>query len=62
MLGYTYTKVLSLVSHTKEEEETIVLFLVSCGCETRSVILREERGERVFKNRVLSGICWPVRR
>jgi hypothetical protein len=32
---------------------TVVLPVVLCECETWSLILREERGVRVFENRVL---------
>jgi hypothetical protein len=32
---------------------TIILAVVLCGCETWSLILREERGLRVFENRML---------
>jgi len=62
LLGYTYTKVLCLISHTKSEEETIIWSVVLCGCVTGSVILREEHGEKVFKDRILSRIFWTVRR
>ena len=40
---------------------TIMLPLVLYGCETWSIILREERGLRVFKNRVLRRIFGPKR-
>jgi hypothetical protein len=36
--------------------QTIVLPVVLCGRKTCFVILREERGLRVFENRVLRGI------
>ena len=39
----------------------IILPVVSCGCETWSLTLREERGLRVFENRVLRGIFEPKR-
>jgi hypothetical protein len=32
---------------------TIILLFILYGCETRSLILREERRLRVFENRVL---------
>jgi hypothetical protein len=35
--------------------------VVVYGCETRSLTLREERGLRVFKNRVLRRIIAPKR-
>ena len=38
-----------------------MLPLVLYGCETWSIILREERGLRVFKNRVLRRIFGPKR-
>jgi hypothetical protein len=39
--------------------KTIILPVVLCGCETRSVTLREEHKLRVFENRVLGGIFGP---
>jgi hypothetical protein len=41
--------------------KTIILPVVSYGCETCSVILREERRLRVFENRVLRCIFGPRR-
>ena len=38
---------------------TIILPVVLCGCETWSIILRENRRLRVFKNRVLRRIFGP---
>jgi hypothetical protein len=38
---------------------TIILPVVLYGCETWSLTLREERGLRVFQNRVLRGIFGP---
>jgi hypothetical protein len=38
---------------------TITLPVVLYGCETWSLILREERMLRVFENRVLRGIFGP---
>ena len=38
---------------------TIILPVVLYGCETCSLILREERKLRVFENRVLRRIFWP---
>ena len=38
---------------------TIILLDVVCGCETRSLTMREKRGLRVFENRVLSRIFGP---
>jgi hypothetical protein len=35
--------------------------VVLCGCETPSLILREEHGPRVFENRVLRRIFVPKR-
>ena len=40
---------------------TIILHVVLCGCETWSLILREELRLRVFENRVLRRICGPKR-
>jgi hypothetical protein len=40
---------------------TIILFLVWCGCEIWSLILREERRLRVFENRALRRIYGPKR-
>ena len=39
----------------------IILPVVLYGCETWSLILREERMLRVFENRVLRRIFWPKR-
>ena len=39
----------------------ITLSVVSHGCETWLPTLREERGLRVFENRVLRGIFGPKR-
>jgi hypothetical protein len=38
---------------------TIIVPVVLCGCETWSVILREEHRLRVFENRVLRGMFGP---
>jgi hypothetical protein len=40
---------------------TIILPVVLYGCETWSLILREERRLRLFEDRVLRGIFWPKR-
>jgi hypothetical protein len=40
---------------------TIILPVVSYGCETWSLILREERRLRVFENRVLRRVFGPKR-
>ena len=40
---------------------TIIFSVVSCGCETWSVTLREERRLSVFENRVLRRIFGPKR-
>jgi len=40
---------------------TIILPLVLYGCETRSLILREEHRRRVFENMVLMWIFGPER-
>jgi len=40
---------------------TIILPVILYGCETWSLTLREERGLRVFENRVLRGIFVPRR-
>jgi hypothetical protein len=39
----------------------IILPVVLYGCETWSLILREQHRLRVFENRVLRGICGPRR-
>jgi len=39
----------------------IILTVVSCGCETQSLTLREECRLRVFENRVLRRIFGPKR-
>jgi hypothetical protein len=41
--------------------KTIILPVVSYGCETWSLTLREEHGLRVFENRVLRRIFGPKR-
>ena len=40
---------------------TIILPVVLYGCETWSLILREERRLRVYENRALRRICGPKR-
>ena len=40
---------------------TIILLVVLYGCETSSLILREERRLRVFENRVLRKVPGPKR-
>jgi len=40
---------------------TVILPVVLYGCETWSLILREEHRLRVFENRVLRGIYGPKR-
>jgi hypothetical protein len=40
---------------------TIILPVVLYGCETWSLILREERRLKVFENWVLRRIFWPRR-
>jgi hypothetical protein len=40
---------------------TIILPVVTYGCETWSLTLREERGLKVFENRVLRRIFGPKR-
>ena len=40
---------------------TVILAVVLYGCETWSLTLREERGLRVFKNRVLRRVFGPRR-
>jgi hypothetical protein len=39
----------------------LILPVVLCGCETRSLTLREEHRLRVFDNRVLRRIFGPKR-
>ena len=41
--------------------KTIILPVVLYGCETWSLTLREERGLRVFENRVLRRVFGPKR-
>jgi hypothetical protein len=41
--------------------KTIILPVVSYGCETWSLTLSEERRLRMFENRVLRRICGPKR-
>jgi hypothetical protein len=41
--------------------KTIILPVVLHGCETLSLILREEHRLRLFENRVLRGIFGPKR-
>jgi sorting nexin-29 len=40
---------------------TVIWYVVSYGCETWSLTLREEQRLRVFENRVLRRIFWPKR-
>jgi hypothetical protein len=42
--------------------ETVILPFVLYGCETWSLVLREEHKLRVFENRVLRRIFGPKRR
>jgi hypothetical protein len=42
--------------------KTITLPVVLCGCETWSLILREEHTLRMFQNRVLRRMFLPKRR
>jgi len=46
---------------TKQKYRTIILPVVLYGCETWSLILREERRLRVFENRVFMRIFGPKR-
>jgi hypothetical protein len=46
---------------TKQKYRTIILPVVLYGCETWSLILREERRLRVFENRVFRRIFGPKR-
>jgi len=41
---------------------TIILLVVLYGCETWSLTLREERGPRVFENRVFRRVFGPKRK
>jgi hypothetical protein len=41
--------------------KTTILQFVLCGCETRSLIFKEEHRLRVFENRVLRRIFGPKR-
>ena len=47
--------------HQLNYQRTIILPVVSYGCETWSLTLREEHRLRVFKNRVLRRIIGPKR-
>jgi len=38
-----------------------ILPVVLCGCETLSLVLREEQRLRLFENRALRRICGPKR-
>jgi hypothetical protein len=53
----------SLVSlHVKIKiYKTIIFAVVMCGCKTCSLTFREERGPRVFEDRVLRRIFGPKR-
>ena len=53
----------SLLSKTLKIKiyRTIILPVVLCGCETWSLILREERRMQVFENRVLRRVFGPKR-
>jgi hypothetical protein len=42
--------------------KSIILPLVLYGCETWSIILREEHRLRMFENRILRRICGPKRK
>ena len=46
----------SLLSKNLKIYRTIILSVFLCGCGTWSLILKEERGLRVFENRVLRRI------
>jgi hypothetical protein len=48
------------VNRTKPQHYVLLLD-TRCGCETWSLTLREERGQTVFKNRVLRRIFGPTR-
>jgi hypothetical protein len=39
---------------------TVILHIVLSGCETLSLILRDENRLRVFENRVLRGVFGPL--
>jgi hypothetical protein len=63
VLGHNFTL---NFKHTSEQQKfanvrllTLILPVVLCGCETWSLILREERRLRVFQNRVLRRIFEP---
>ena len=45
-----------LISKNIKIHRSVILPVVLCGCETWSLVLREERRLRVFENRVLRGI------
>jgi hypothetical protein len=52
-------KLITDISRNLKMYRTIILHVVSYGCETWSLTLREEHRLRVFENRVLRGICGP---
>jgi hypothetical protein len=41
--------------------KTVILPLVSCGCKTLSLTLREDNRLRVFENKILRRISGPKR-
>ena len=51
----------SLLSKNIKIYRTIILPAVLYGCETWSLTMREERGLRVFENRVLRRVFGPKR-
>jgi hypothetical protein len=64
MLAVIQPKILYSVSHKKPKIEiykTVILPITLYGCETWSLILREEQRLRVFENRVLRRIFGPKR-
>ena len=67
MRGETPSLVQNLVSSSLSKNininiyRTIILPVVLCGCETWSIMSREERRLRVFENRVLRSIFGPKR-
>jgi hypothetical protein len=56
---YTQSFVFVILSKTIKILRTIILPVVSYGCETWAVILREEKRLRVFKKSVLRKIFGP---
>ena len=48
-------------SRKLKRDRTVIVPVVLCGCETWSLILREERRLRMLENMALRGILGPER-